>query len=38
MQHVGEALGVPPEDVKKKNLYEKGQVKNTSVLFFDVHT
>ena len=26
MQHVGEALGVPPETVKEKNLYQKGQV------------
>ena len=27
MQRIAEALGVPPEDVKEKNLYEKGQVK-----------
>lgn len=28
MQHVGEVLGVPPETVKEKNLYQKGQVEN----------
>ena len=27
MQKVAEALGVPPENVKAKNLYDKGQVK-----------
>ena len=26
MEHVGEALGIPAETVKQKNLYEKGQV------------
>ena len=26
MEHVGEALGIPSETVKQKNLYEKGQV------------
>jgi len=27
MQHVAEALSLPPETVKEKNLYQKGQVK-----------
>ena len=31
MQSVAEALGVPPEVVKEKNLYEKGQVKRKGV-------
>ena len=29
MQHVGESLGIPPETVKQKNLYVKGQVKQS---------
>ena len=31
MQRVAEALGVPPEDVKAKNLYDKGQVKEMHI-------
>ena len=30
IQHVEEALGVPPGNVREKNLYEKGQVKENS--------
>jgi len=26
MEHIGEALGIPSEIVKQKNLYEKGEV------------
>ena len=29
MEHIGEALGIPSETVKQKNLYEKGQVQYT---------
>ena len=28
MEHIGEALDIPSEIVKQKNLYEKGQVFN----------
>ena len=37
MQHVGEALGVPPENVKEKNLYEKGQVKKLKYYAMVLH-